>query len=258
MVAAELMLIKVNAEGDKRTEVLQIAEIFKAKIVDVERRSLTLRVVGDERQARGAARAAAAARDPRGGAHRHDRHRARARLTGIGGGIACCRRQSGLSCRFSLRRRLSGASLRRGNSAGRADRVVFRRAGRLRPATRSTCRESKRACCCSSDLVASDTLIKGLAPFSTVVALAVLVLFLVWVLQRPQEGAIVAATATEVRSGLAVGSFFIPGAEPRAPFLVMREVWRESDQSVASPAAHAGSPRRSCRCGGARSWRALH
>ena len=46
MVAAELMLIKVAAEGDKRTDVLQIAEIFKAKIVDVERRSLVLRVVG--------------------------------------------------------------------------------------------------------------------------------------------------------------------------------------------------------------------
>jgi acetolactate synthase-1/3 small subunit len=45
-VAAELMLIKVAAEGDKRTDVLQIAEIFKAKIVDVERRSLVLRAVG--------------------------------------------------------------------------------------------------------------------------------------------------------------------------------------------------------------------
>jgi acetolactate synthase-1/3 small subunit len=46
MVAEEMMLTKVAAEGDKRTEVLQIAEIFKAKIVDVERRSVTLRVVG--------------------------------------------------------------------------------------------------------------------------------------------------------------------------------------------------------------------
>ena len=46
MVSAELMLVKVAAEGDKRTDVLQIAEIFKAKIVDVERRSLVLRVVG--------------------------------------------------------------------------------------------------------------------------------------------------------------------------------------------------------------------
>ena len=46
MVAAELILIKVAAEGEKRNDVLQIAEIFKAKIVDVERRSMVLRVVG--------------------------------------------------------------------------------------------------------------------------------------------------------------------------------------------------------------------
>lgn len=46
MVAEELMLVKVSAEGDKRSEVLQIAEVFKAKIVDVERRTVVLRVVG--------------------------------------------------------------------------------------------------------------------------------------------------------------------------------------------------------------------
>jgi acetolactate synthase-1/3 small subunit len=46
MVAEELMLVKVNAEGEKRTEVLQVAEVFKAKIVDVERRTVVLRVVG--------------------------------------------------------------------------------------------------------------------------------------------------------------------------------------------------------------------
>ena len=46
MVAAELLFVKVNAEGEKRTEVLQIAEIFRAKIVDVDRRVVTLRVVG--------------------------------------------------------------------------------------------------------------------------------------------------------------------------------------------------------------------
>jgi len=45
-VSAELLIVRVAGEGDKRTEVLQIAEIFKAKIVDVDRRALTLRVVG--------------------------------------------------------------------------------------------------------------------------------------------------------------------------------------------------------------------
>jgi acetolactate synthase I/III small subunit len=46
MVAAELLFVKCAAEGEKRTEVLQIAEIFRAKIVDVDRRIMTLRVVG--------------------------------------------------------------------------------------------------------------------------------------------------------------------------------------------------------------------
>jgi acetolactate synthase-1/3 small subunit len=45
-VCVELMLVKVNTEGDRRTEVLQVAEIFKAKIVDVDRRTLTLQVTG--------------------------------------------------------------------------------------------------------------------------------------------------------------------------------------------------------------------
>jgi acetolactate synthase-1/3 small subunit len=45
-VSAELLLVKVAGDGDKRSEALQIAEIFKAKIVDVDRRALTLRVVG--------------------------------------------------------------------------------------------------------------------------------------------------------------------------------------------------------------------
>jgi acetolactate synthase I/III small subunit len=44
MVARELALIRVAADGDKRTEVLQLAEIFKAKVVDVDRKSLTLEV----------------------------------------------------------------------------------------------------------------------------------------------------------------------------------------------------------------------
>jgi len=45
-VSAELLLVRVAADGDKRTDALQIAEIFKAKIVDVDRKAITLRVVG--------------------------------------------------------------------------------------------------------------------------------------------------------------------------------------------------------------------
>jgi acetolactate synthase-1/3 small subunit len=45
-VSAELLLVRVAGEGDKRAEALQIAEVFHAKIVDVDRRAVTLRVVG--------------------------------------------------------------------------------------------------------------------------------------------------------------------------------------------------------------------
>ena len=44
MVARELALMRVAADGEKRTEVLQLAEIFKAKVVDVDRKTLTLEV----------------------------------------------------------------------------------------------------------------------------------------------------------------------------------------------------------------------
>ena len=44
MVARELALMRINADGDKRTEVLQLAEIFRAKVVDVDRKTLTLEV----------------------------------------------------------------------------------------------------------------------------------------------------------------------------------------------------------------------
>jgi acetolactate synthase I/III small subunit len=44
MVARELALIRVAADGEKRAEVLQLADIFKAKVVDVDRKTLTLEV----------------------------------------------------------------------------------------------------------------------------------------------------------------------------------------------------------------------
>ena len=44
MVARELALMRVAAEGEKRTEVLQLADIFRAKVVDVDRKTLTLEV----------------------------------------------------------------------------------------------------------------------------------------------------------------------------------------------------------------------
>jgi len=45
-LARELALFKISADGASRAEVLQICEIFRAKIVDVTRRSVIAEVTG--------------------------------------------------------------------------------------------------------------------------------------------------------------------------------------------------------------------
>ncbi|HWC86612.1 MAG TPA: acetolactate synthase small subunit [Solirubrobacteraceae bacterium] len=45
-LARELALFKINADGAARTEVMQICEIFRAKIVDVTKRSVVVEVTG--------------------------------------------------------------------------------------------------------------------------------------------------------------------------------------------------------------------
>ncbi|MBO8141682.1 MAG: acetolactate synthase small subunit [Firmicutes bacterium] len=47
MVERELALIKVSADRSNRSEILQIVDIFRAKIVDVSDRSLVVEVTGD-------------------------------------------------------------------------------------------------------------------------------------------------------------------------------------------------------------------
>lgn len=47
-VDRELVLIKVAAENDTRAEVLRLAEIFRAKIVDVTPKTYVIEVTGDE------------------------------------------------------------------------------------------------------------------------------------------------------------------------------------------------------------------
>lgn len=46
----ELVLIKVTANNEDRSEILRIAEIFGANIVDVSPRTYTIQAVGDEAQ----------------------------------------------------------------------------------------------------------------------------------------------------------------------------------------------------------------
>ncbi len=47
-VDRELMLIKVNADPALRGEIMQIVDIFRARIVDIGRKSLTIEATGDE------------------------------------------------------------------------------------------------------------------------------------------------------------------------------------------------------------------
>ena len=47
-VDRELVLLKVKVDSKSRAEVMQITDIFRAKIVDVQPASLTIEVTGDE------------------------------------------------------------------------------------------------------------------------------------------------------------------------------------------------------------------
>lgn len=47
-VSRELALIKVKATEDKRSGIIQITDIFRAKIVDVSAETLTVEITGDE------------------------------------------------------------------------------------------------------------------------------------------------------------------------------------------------------------------
>jgi len=46
-VERELMLLKVNASSQNRSEILELVRIFRARVVDVADNSLTIEVVGD-------------------------------------------------------------------------------------------------------------------------------------------------------------------------------------------------------------------
>ncbi len=49
-VEREMILIKVDAKADSKPEILRIADIFRAKVVDVSARSYTFEVTGDEQK----------------------------------------------------------------------------------------------------------------------------------------------------------------------------------------------------------------
>lgn len=47
-IQRELMMVKVNAVGTKRTEIIQIVDIFKANIADVTNKNMTIVITGTE------------------------------------------------------------------------------------------------------------------------------------------------------------------------------------------------------------------
>src|ERR687894_1850478 len=47
-VARELALFKVSADGEQRAQIMQFTDIFRGKIVDVGKRSLTIEVTGTD------------------------------------------------------------------------------------------------------------------------------------------------------------------------------------------------------------------
>ena len=52
-IERELVLFKVNAASERRSEIIEIANIFRAKIVDVGKSSLTIEATGDDAKLRG-------------------------------------------------------------------------------------------------------------------------------------------------------------------------------------------------------------
>ncbi len=52
-IQRELVLFKVNASPERRSEIIEIATVFRAKIVDVGKNSLTIEATGDESKLKG-------------------------------------------------------------------------------------------------------------------------------------------------------------------------------------------------------------
>ena len=52
-IERELVLFKVEATPERRNEIIEIANIFRAKIVDVGKSSLTIEATGDDAKLRG-------------------------------------------------------------------------------------------------------------------------------------------------------------------------------------------------------------
>jgi acetolactate synthase-1/3 small subunit len=52
-VTRDLAMIKVNATAETRTQIMQVVDVFRARIVDVTNSSLTIEITGDEEKIEG-------------------------------------------------------------------------------------------------------------------------------------------------------------------------------------------------------------
>ena len=90
-VELELLMVKVSSTPERRPEIISLAEVFEARVVDVGPAAVTFACVGPPDRLRGARGAPLAVRHPRAGAHRPDRARPRRRSqqtkANEGGGI---------------------------------------------------------------------------------------------------------------------------------------------------------------------------
>ena len=79
-VARELALFKISCQdGDARAQVMQFTDIFRGKIVDVSKRSVTVEVTGTDDKIEAFEEHGAPVRPDRDGPHGRDRRLARAR-----------------------------------------------------------------------------------------------------------------------------------------------------------------------------------
>ncbi len=76
-IQRELVLVKVRADNETRSQIVEIVQLFRAKTVDVSPEAVTIEATGSSRQARGDAEDAGAVRHQGARPVRHDRHRAR-------------------------------------------------------------------------------------------------------------------------------------------------------------------------------------
>ena len=139
-VAREMALFKIGGDSGSRGEMMQVVEIFRAKIIDIQRRSVIVEVTGTRRQDRGVRAHGAPVRPDRDGAHGRDRDLARARrdlssgrgprVTSLRGGVAP---QLDGGRAYARRRAAARARVRRARARSAAvDPRCVRRPGSIR------------------------------------------------------------------------------------------------------------------------------